>query len=163
MTRVLLLENPHADADQIFADHNVEVERVSGALDENELIEALHGFDMVGVRSKTRVTQRAIEANPQLQAIGAFCIGTNQIDLSAATKHGIAVFNAPYSNTRSVVELAIGLIIDLTRRVTVKNSRLHRGVWEKSSDGSHEVRGRTLGIIGYGNIGTNHTDRKSVV
>lgn len=154
MTRVLLLENPHADADQIFADHNVEVERVSGALDENELIEALHGFDMVGVRSKTRVTQRAIEANPQLQAIGAFCIGTNQIDLPTATKHGIAVFNAPYSNTRSVVELAIGLIIDLTRRVTVKNSRLHRGVWEKSSDGSHEVRGRTLGIIGYGNIGT---------
>ena len=85
MTRVLLLENPHADAGQIFADHNVEVERVSGALDENEWIEALHGFDMVGVRSKTRVTQRVIEANPQLQAIGAFCIGTNQIDLSTAT------------------------------------------------------------------------------
>ena len=91
---------------------------------------------------------------PKPEAIGAFCIGTNQIDLDTATDMGVAVFNAPYSNTRSVVELAIGEIIDLSRRVTVKNSRLHRGVWDKSADGAHEVRGHTLGIIGYGNIGT---------
>lgn len=154
MTRALLLENPHTDADRIFAAHGIEVTRVKGALDEDELIRRLDGVDYLGVRSKTHVTRRVLDAHPELQAIGAFCIGTNQIDLRRATELGIAVFNAPYSNTRSVVELAIGEIIDLTRRVTVKNSKLHRGIWDKSSDGAHEVRGHTLGIIGYGNIGT---------
>lgn len=154
MTRVLLVENPHPVADQVFADHGIEVIRVKGALDESELIDALDGVDFLGIRSKTDVTTRVLEARPQLSAIGAFCIGTNQIDLAKASELGIGVFNAPYSNTRSVVELAIGEIIDLTRRVTVKNSRLHRGIWDKSADGAHEVRGQTLGIIGYGNIGT---------
>jgi D-3-phosphoglycerate dehydrogenase len=154
MTRALLLENPHPDADRILASRGIEVTRVRGALDEDELIGALDGVDVLGIRSKTRVTARVLDARPHLAAIGAFCIGTNQIDLAAATRHGIAAFNAPYSNTRSVVELAVGEIIDLTRRVTVKNSRMHRGVWDKSAEGSHEVRGHTLGIIGYGNIGT---------
>lgn len=154
MTRALLLENPHKVADDIFTARGIEVERVPGALDETELLRALEGVDYLGIRSKTTVSRRVLEAHPQLQAIGAFCIGTNQIDLAAATGLGISVFNAPYSNTRSVVELAIGEIIDLSRRVTVKNSRLHRGVWDKSADGAHEVRGHTLGIIGYGNIGT---------
>ena len=154
MTRALLLENPHASANQVFGAHGVEVSRIQGAWDEDELIEALHGFEVVGLRSQTHITRRVMDANPQLVAIGAYSIGTNQIDLKAATERGIAVFNAPYSNTRSVVELAVGEIIDLTRRVTVKNSRLHRGIWDKSAEGSHEVRGHTLGIIGYGNIGT---------
>lgn len=154
MTRALLLENPHKVADEIFARHGIEVQRVSGALDESELLRALEGVEYIGIRSKTTLSRKVLEAHPQIQAIGAFCIGTNQIDLAAATELGISVFNAPYSNTRSVVELAIGEIIDLSRRVTVKNSRLHRGVWDKSADGAHEVRGHTLGIIGYGNIGT---------
>lgn len=154
MTRALLLENPHKTADEVFVKNGIEVVRNPGALDEAELIHALQGVDYLGLRSKTSVTREVLEANPQLKAIGAFCIGTNQIDLEAATELGICVFNAPYSNTRSVVELAIGEIIDLCRRVTVKNSRLHRGIWDKSADGAHEVRGRTLGIIGYGNIGT---------
>ena len=154
MTRALLLENPHDVADDIFAKFGIEVRRIKGALSEDDLIEALEGVDYLGLRSKTEVTERVLRARPELKAIGAFCIGTNQIDLATATEMGVAVFNAPYSNTRSVVELAIGEIIDLSRRVTVKNSRLHRGVWDKSSDGAHEVRGHTLGIIGYGNIGT---------
>ena len=154
MTRALLLENPHPIADDIFAKFGIEVTRVTGALSEDDLITALDGVDYLGLRSKTEVTERVLRARPNLKAIGAFCIGTNQIDLATATDMGVAVFNAPYSNTRSVVELAIGEIIDLSRRVTVKNSRLHRGVWDKSSDGAHEVRGHTLGIIGYGNIGT---------
>ena len=154
MTRALLLENPHIDADTIFNSNDIQVTRIKGALDEEDLIKALNGFEILGIRSKTTVSRRVLEAHPQLAAIGAFCIGTNQIDLAAATERGVAVFNAPYSNTRSVVELAIGEIIDLTRRVTVKNSKLHRGIWDKSADGAHEVRGHTLGIIGYGNIGT---------
>lgn len=154
MTRALLLENPHKVADEVFAKNEIDVSRHAGALDEDELIKALEGVEYLGLRSKTQVTRRVLEANPQIKAIGAFCIGTNQIDLEAATELGISVFNAPYSNTRSVVELAIGEIIDLSRRVTVKNSRLHRGIWDKSADGAHEVRGHTLGIIGYGNIGT---------
>lgn len=154
MRHALLLENPHSTADQIFAQHDIEVVRHKGAMDEDELAEALQGFEIVGIRSKTNVTEKVLKANPQLAAIGAFCIGTNQIDLKQASKQGVAVFNAPYSNTRSVVELAISEIIALTRRLTVRNSLLHRGIWDKSAVGSHEVRGRTLGIIGYGNIGT---------
>ena len=137
MTRALLLENPHDVADDIFAKFGIEVTRVTGALSEDDLIDALEGVDYLGLRSKTEVTERVLRARPGLKAIGAFCIGTNQIDLATATEMGVAVFNAPYSNTRSVVELAIGEIIDLSRRVTVKNSRLHRGVWDKSADGAH--------------------------
>ncbi|MDT3767547.1 phosphoglycerate dehydrogenase [Gleimia hominis] len=152
--RALLVENPHSKADNIFEDNGIEVVRHTGAMDESELKEALHGFQILGLRSKTTVSKQVLDANPQLLAIGAFCIGTNQIDLAAASNAGVAVFNAPYSNTRSVVELAIAEIIALNRRLTVKNSNLHRGLWAKSAAGSHEVRGKTLGIVGYGNIGT---------
>lgn len=154
MTRILLLENPHEVADEIFARYGVEVVRIPGSLGTQELIEALQGFDMLGIRSKTNVTREVIETCPQLAAIGAYCIGTNQIDLEAASDHGIAVFNAPYSNTRSVVELAIGELISLVRQIPAKNVALHKGIWEKTSAGSHEVRGKTLGIIGYGSIGS---------
>ena len=109
---------------------------------------------MVGIRSNTKVTEKVLASTPDLLAIGAFCIGTNQIDLGAAAQRGIAAFNAPYSNTRSVVELVIGEIIALARRLPEKTQRMHDGIWDKSAQGSHEVRGRTLGIVGYGNIGT---------
>lgn len=151
--KILLLENPHESADPLFAAEGVEVIRVTGSLDESELIEAAADVEMIGLRSKTQLTRKVIESAPKLLAIGAYCIGTNQIDLPAATQRGVAVFNAPYSNTRSVVEMAIGEIITLTRRIPSKNANLHRGVWEKSASGAHEVRGRTLGIVGYGNIG----------
>ncbi|MBM7825610.1 D-3-phosphoglycerate dehydrogenase [Arcanobacterium pluranimalium] len=154
MTKILLLENPHTSADEIFHKRGYEIRRISGALDEDELIAALDCVDVLGLRSKTFVTQRVIESAPSLTAIGAFCIGTNQIDLHAASEHGIAVFNAPYSNTRSVVEMVIGELIALTRQIPQRNDALHRGIWEKSADGSHEVRGKTLGIIGYGSIGS---------
>lgn len=153
MTRVLVLENPHSVADPIFHAAGMEVIRHKGALAEEELIGVLDGIEYLGIRSQTQVTRAVFEAHPQLKAVGTFSIGTNQIDTVAARDHGVAVFNAPYSNTRSVVELAIGEIIALTRRITVKNSLLHRGVWDKTATGAHEVRGQTLGIIGYGNIG----------
>jgi D-3-phosphoglycerate dehydrogenase len=131
-----------------------EVETVSRALDEDELVKRLPGVQLLGIRSKSKVSAAALAAAPDLQAIGAFCIGTDQIDLDAAAAGGVAVFNAPFSNTRSVVELAIAEIIAMTRRLTEKNAKMHDGVWDKDADGSHEVRGRTLGIVGYGNIGT---------
>lgn len=154
MTRILLLENPHEVADETFGKYGVEITRISGSLDEDELIDALDGVDMLGIRSKTQVTQRVLEARPQLAAIGAFCIGTNQIDLTASSEAGVAVFNAPYSNTRSVVELAVSHIISLIRHVPERNASLQRGIWQKSANGSHEIRGKTLGIIGYGSIGS---------
>jgi D-3-phosphoglycerate dehydrogenase len=110
--------------------------------------------DLLGIRSTTFVTQRVIEASPRLKAIGAFCIGTNQVNLAEATRAGIAVFNAPFSNTRSVVELVVGEIIALARHLTDNNQAMHAGVWNKSARGSHEIRGRSLGIVGYGNIGS---------
>ncbi|MGM0384828.1 MAG: phosphoglycerate dehydrogenase [Actinomycetota bacterium] len=154
MSEALLLENPHVEADPLLEAVGLNVERHPGALAEDDLIEALSGVRVLGIRSGTTVTARVLAANPQLEAIGAFCIGTNQVDLRAASRHGVAVFNAPFSNTRSVVELAIGEIIALMRRLTERDRALHFGVWEKSASGAHEVRGRTLGIIGYGNIGT---------
>lgn len=153
-TRALLLENLHPLADKVLEAQGIEIDRRSDALDEDELIEALRGVDILGIRSKTQVTKRVLENSPQLQAVGAFCIGTNQIDLAAARDSGVAVFNAPFSNTRSVVELAIAEIIALTRRLTVRDKALHAGIWDKTADGAHEVRGRTLGIVGYGNIGS---------
>ncbi len=150
---VLLLENIHPTATEIFERNGFIVHTRTGSLGEDELIEALQGMTMVGIRSNTKVTEKVLE-HTDLQAIGAFCIGTNQIDLAAAASRGIAAFNAPYSNTRSVVELVIGEIIALARRLPEKTQRMHDGVWDKSAQGSHEVRGRTLGIVGYGNIGT---------
>jgi D-3-phosphoglycerate dehydrogenase len=152
--RALLLEQIHPEAEEILRSSGFEVETVGRALDENELVQRLPGVSLLGIRSKTQVTRRVLDAAPNLVAIGAFCIGTNQIDLTAATDHGVAAFNAPFSNTRSVVELAIAEIISLTRRLTEKNALMHEGVWDKSADGAHEIRGRTLGIVGYGNIGT---------
>ena len=152
--KVLLLENIHENAVTTLTQAGFEVEQRAGALDEDELIEALAGVSVLGIRSKTQVTARVMEACPDLLAVGAFCIGTNQIDLSAASEQGVAVFNAPYSNTRSVVELVVAEIISMARRLTVRNDAMHRGVWDKSASGSHEVRGRTLGIVGYGNIGS---------
>ncbi|HEX3336266.1 MAG TPA: phosphoglycerate dehydrogenase [Jatrophihabitans sp.] len=152
--RVLLLEQIHPDAEEILRSSGFEIEAMARALDEDELIEKLPGVALLGIRSKTRVTRRVLEAAPELIAIGAFCIGTNQIDLVSASERGVTVFNAPFSNTRSVVELAIAEIIAMTRRLTEKNAFMHDGVWDKSADGAHEVRGRTLGIVGYGNIGT---------
>lgn len=154
MLRALLLENVHPVAAQNLRDAGIEVVTRPGALDETELIESLADFQILGIRSKTTVTRKVLESVPGLQAVGTFSIGTNQIDLDAAAAHGVAVFNAPYSNTRSVVELAISEIIALTRRLTVRDKALHDGVWDKTAEGSHEVRGRTLGIIGYGNIGS---------
>lgn len=152
--KALLLENVHPLSVEILAANGVEVVTRSGALDEEELIEALKGVHLLGIRSKTQVTAKVLESAKDLVAIGAFCIGTNQIDLKSAALQGVAVFNAPFSNTRSVVELAIGEIISLTRRLTERDKALHNGIWDKTAEGSHEVRGKTLGIIGYGNIGT---------
>lgn len=152
--KALLLENSHPIGAEMLTRYGLEVTRIEGSLDEDDLIEALQGVSILGIRSKTEVTRAVLANAPDLCAIGAFCIGTNQIAKEYAAERGIPVFNAPYANTRSVVELAIAEIIALTRRLTVKNSRLHKGVWDKSADHAHEVRGRTLGIIGYGNIGT---------
>ena len=154
MPKALLLENIHPNATKSLAAYGFEVETLKGALSEDELIDALEGVDLLGVRSKTNVTAKVIEARPTLSAVGCFCIGTNQVDLKAAGKNGIAVFNAPYSNTRSVVELVICDIICLMRRIPAHTHHLKHGVWDKTASGSHEVRGKTLGIIGYGNIGS---------
>ncbi|GAB2738142.1 phosphoglycerate dehydrogenase [Nocardioides pakistanensis] len=149
----LLLENIHPVAEEALTKAGMKVSTMPGALDEQELIEALQDVDVLGIRSKTQVTAGVLAHAPHLLAVGAFCIGTNQIDLADASGRGIAVFNAPFSNTRSVVELAIAEIIALTRRLTQKDASLHAGVWDKSATGAHEVRGRRLGIVGYGNIG----------
>ena len=152
--RALLLENVHDDAAFALRDAGFEVERLDHALDEDDLLAKLPGVHVLGLRSNTTLTARALAAGAELLAVGAFCIGTNQIDLVSASEKGVAVFNAPFSNTRSVVELAISEIIALTRRLTDKNTDMHGGVWDKSAVGSHEVRGRRLGIVGYGNIGS---------
>ncbi len=152
--RALLLESIHDDAAFTLREAGFEVERVAGALGEDDLVAALPGVSVLGLRSNTQLTARAVDAAGSLVAVGAFCIGTNQIDLAACSAAGVAVFNAPFSNTRSVVELALSEIIALTRRLTDKNADMHAGVWDKSAVGSHEVRGRRLGIVGYGNIGS---------
>ena len=151
---MLLLENIHPVAVEQLEARGFEVDLRAGSLSEDELVAALPGVGMVGIRSNTKLTARVLDAAADLLAIGCFCIGTNQVDLAAAADRGVAVFNAPYSNTRSVVELVIGEIIALARRLPEKTERMHEGVWDKSAQGSHEVRGRTLGIVGYGNIGT---------
>lgn len=154
MQRALLLENLHPLASTILRTDGVEVTTRPGALDEDELIESLRGVQILGIRSKTQLTANVLANAPDLQVVGAYCIGTNQIDLAAAANAGVAAFNAPFSNTRSVVELTLAEIIALTRRLMPLDRALHDGIWDKSSEGAHEVRGRTLGIVGYGNIGT---------
>lgn len=152
--KALLLENIHPVAVESLEAKGYEVELLARSLSEDELVEALPGVSLLGIRSNTNVTGKVLANAPDLLAVGCFCIGTNQVDLGAATERGVAVFNAPYSNTRSVVELVIGEIIALARRLPEKIEKMHAGVWDKSAKGSHEVRGRTLGIVGYGNIGT---------
>jgi D-3-phosphoglycerate dehydrogenase len=152
--RALLLEGIHPDALTLLEKAGYQVESLGRALDEDELISRIGGVHLLGIRSKTTVTDAVLAAAPDLLGIGAFCIGTNQIDLTAAANRGVAVFNAPFSNTRSVVEIALAELIALTRRLTDKNAGMHAGVWDKSAAGAHEVRGRSLGIVGYGNIGT---------
>ena len=152
--KVLLLENIHPVAAEAFRRAGWEVDLRPGSLSEDELVDTLPGVSLLGIRSNTTITPRVLEAGKDLLAIGCFCIGTNQVNLPAAADRGVAVFNAPFSNTRSVVELVLGEIIALARRLPEKTQRMHEGVWDKSARGSHEVRGRTLGIVGYGNIGT---------
>ncbi|MEP6464787.1 MAG: phosphoglycerate dehydrogenase [Parafilimonas sp.] len=152
---ILFLENISDKAVDLFKNNDyVNVKKISGALSEDELIKQVKDVHLLGIRSKTHVTENVLNAAKKLQAIGCFCIGVNQVNLEAATKLGIAVFNAPYSNTRSVAELIIGLSIMLIRRIPDKNKAAHDGVWLKESKGSYELRGKTLGIIGYGNIGS---------
>ncbi len=152
--KALLLENIHHLAESVFSTAGIEVESRPGALEEDELIEALQGVDLLGIRSTTQVTPKVLEAANHLTAIGCFCIGTNQVALEDAGQRGIPVFNAPFSNTRSVVELVIAEIIVMARRLTEKDRELHSGIWNKKATGSHEIRGRKLGIVGYGNIGS---------
>ncbi|HRP90677.1 MAG TPA: phosphoglycerate dehydrogenase [Edaphocola sp.] len=151
--KVLLLEDVHPVAVKSFSDQGFKVEVRKGALSEEELCDCLKDVAILGIRSKTKITKKVLDHAPRLMAIGAFCIGTNQIDLDAATDKGIVIFNAPYSNTRSVVELAIGEMIMLIRKVFDKSNKLHQGQWEKSASGSFEIRNKILGIVGYGNIG----------
>lgn len=151
--KVLLLENVHPIGVELLEKEGFTVEEYPAGLDEEELAEKIKGVSILGIRSKTQVTSKVLENADRLMAIGAFCIGTNQIDLEAAQERGVAVFNAPFSNTRSVVELAIGEIIMLTRNIFDKAVLMHEGKWDKSASGSKEIRGKKLGIIGYGNIG----------
>ena len=153
--KILLLENiADAAIAELAANGYAQIEQRRGALSEAELIAAVKGVHILGIRSKTQITEPVLANADKLLAIGCFCIGTNQVDLRAAMQKGIAVFNAPYSNTRSVAELVIGLCVMLIRKISDKNTAAHRGVWLKDSTGSFELRGKTLGIIGYGNIGS---------
>lgn len=153
--KILLLENISDAAVREFgAGGYMEVQRLGGAVSEAELMKAIKGVHVLGLRSKTHITRNVIEAADKLLAIGAFCIGVNQVDLKAATEKGIAVFNAPHANTRSVAELIIGLCVMLIRKIADKNAAAHRGEWLKDATGSFELRGKTLGIVGYGNIGS---------
>ena len=151
---ILFLENISDVAVHQFSNEGyINVKKFSKALSEEELIIAIKDVHLLGIRSKTVVTQKVLLAAEKLQAIGCFCIGVNQVDLQSATERGVVVFNAPYSNTRSVAELVIGASIILIRKILDKNKSAHEGKWDKEVSGAHEIRGKTLGIIGYGNIG----------
>jgi D-3-phosphoglycerate dehydrogenase len=152
--KILLVENIHPVAKERLLEEGYQVDTLSYAPSEEELLKLLPEYQVLGIRSKTEVTARVLEKNPHLYLIGAFCIGTNQVDLVAARKQGIPVFNAPHSNTRSVAELVIAEMIALSRQLGDRNTLAHRGEWMKSADGSREVRGKTLGIVGYGHIGS---------
>lgn len=152
---ILLLENiSDAAVDELRERGYSDIRRVSGAVDESELIKAVKDVHLLGIRSKTHLTKSVINAADKLLAVGCFCIGVNQVDLAAARQKGVAVFNAPHANTRSVAELIIGLSVMLIRKIPDKNAAAHAGTWLKNAKGSYELRGKTLGIIGYGNIGS---------
>lgn len=150
---VLLLENIHPNAALIYRNQGIPVRTIDASLDEEELCRQIKGVSILGIRSKTQITRKVLDCADQLLAIGAYCIGTQQIDIKACTERGIVIFNAPYSNTRSVVELVLGEIIMLIRGIFDKSAKLHQGIWEKSAKGTYEIRGKRLGIVGYGNIG----------
>jgi D-3-phosphoglycerate dehydrogenase len=152
--KFLLLENIHSTAHELVRGEGFQLEIVPGALKEDELAEKLRDVHVLGIRSKTRVTEKALAEARRLLAVGCFCIGTNQVDLTAANLRGIPVFNAPFSNTRSVAELVIGEIIALARQLGDRSREVHEGRWRKVAAGSWEVRGKTLGIVGYGHIGS---------
>jgi D-3-phosphoglycerate dehydrogenase / 2-oxoglutarate reductase len=153
--RTLLLEGVNDSAVELFVSSEFSnIERLPRALDADELLQAIKGVDLLGIRSRTRLTDEALAGADRLVAVGCFSVGTNQVDLDAARQRGIPVFNAPFSNTRSVAELVIGEIVMLLRRIFPRSSAAHKGGWDKSATDSHEVRGRTLGIVGYGNIGS---------
>jgi D-3-phosphoglycerate dehydrogenase len=151
---VLLLENIHPVAKADLESLGFEVELLSGSLKEDALAERLKTVNVLGIRSKTQVTARVLESAKNLYAIGAFCIGTNQVELAAASKAGVCVFNAPFSNTRSVAELVMAEVVMLSRQLGDRVREMHAGKWRKVASGSHEVRGKTLGVVGYGHIGT---------
>ena len=152
--KVLLLENIHPVGQRLLESEGFTVDRVDQALKEDELVARVAEADVLGIRSKTKVTPRVLEAGKRLIGIGAFCIGTNQISLGAALKRGVCVFNAPFSNTRSVAELVLAEIVMLSRQLGDRSREVHQGAWKKVATGSREVRGKTLGIVGYGHIGT---------
>ena len=152
--RILFLENISESAVKNFRSQGyTQVEKINKSLSEDDLIKEIRDVHILGIRSKTRITKNIFDAAKKLQAIGCFCAGVNQVDLKEATKNGVVVFNAPYSNTRSVAELVIGAAIMLLRRVPDKDKAAHNGLWAKDSKQSYELRGKTMGIIGYGNIG----------
>ena len=151
---MLLLENIHTEALRLFKAEGYSIETHLGAMEEDELCEKIKEVSILGIRSKTIVTKKVLDNAHRLITIGAFCIGTNQIDLKEAVKKGVAVFNAPYSNTRSVVELVLGQMIMLMRNTIEKSNAMHLGKWDKSANNSFEIRGKKLGIVGYGNIGS---------
>ncbi len=152
---IVFLENISDTAVRFFKESGYSsVRKIPGALSEEQLIKEIKDVHLLGIRSKSQITPNVLEAAKKLQTIGCFCIGVNQVDLKTATNKGIAVFNAPYSNTRSVAELVIAASIMLIRRIPDKNKAAHEGLWMKDSKGSYELRGKTLGVIGYGNIGS---------
>ncbi|MCL4223358.1 MAG: phosphoglycerate dehydrogenase [Myxococcales bacterium] len=151
--KILLLENVHRSADELFGAEGFQIERASGALREDELVERVRDVHVLGIRSKTRVTPRVLDAGRRLLAVGAFCIGTNQIDLAHANARGVPVFNAPFSNTRSVAEMVLAETIILSRQLFDRSREVHDGTWRKLATNCHEIRGKTLGIVGYGHIG----------
>lgn len=152
--KILLLEAIHPGAKKKLEQLGFVVEREETSYQGKELIERAKGFDAIGIRSKTKMTQEVIGGLPQLKSIGCFCIGTNQVDLEYANEKGVPVFNAPYSNTRSVAELVISEMIALSRGLFDRSSKAHKGDWQKTASGSNEVRGKVLGIVGYGHIGS---------
>lgn len=151
--KVLLLENVHPSAHELFLGEGFQLETLKTALREDELVRRIEDVHVIGIRSKTRITERVLAATRRLLAVGCFCIGTNQVDLDAARKRGLPVFNAPFSNTRSVAEMILAEIVMLSRRLGDRLREMHAGQWQKVATGSYEVRGKTLGIVGYGHIG----------
>jgi D-3-phosphoglycerate dehydrogenase len=151
--QVLLLEDVHPSANELVSAESFQLDVMSGALNEDDIVARIAGVHVLGIRSKTRITERVLSHARRLLTVGCFCIGTNQVDLRAANRRGIPVFNAPFANTRSVAEMVLAEIVLLARRLGDRSREMHAGLWRKVAAGSHEVRGKTLGIIGYGHIG----------